>query len=242
MFFFLLLYNMSSSQPTTKSHPFHSKKCKNFVFIAFWSKKVNELVKKINNTTTHAHATHHDFLVKFVNKEYLGSTGELDHEKRMKGSKHDDLTISSEVIEFKFRSNRLKALPSVLKNREALFQRNDYIYFAYFLERGWKDKTKMLKTQDCIYYLIVIIFPRKTELLGLKKLLEKVREEEMKFTKEVAIKSDVDLDEEELYAVGNMIKIRELKRELEESKRLHERIMEEKDKEIERLKAQLKTK
>ncbi len=111
---------MSSSQPPINSHPFHSKKCKNFVFVAFWSKKVNKLVKEINNTTTHAHATHHDLLVKFVNKEYLGSTGELDHEKRMKGSKHDDLTISSEVIEFKFRSNRLKALPSVLKNREAL--------------------------------------------------------------------------------------------------------------------------
>ena len=41
---------------------------------------------------------------------------------------------------------------------------------------------------------------------------------------------------------NNMIKIRELERELEESKRFHERIMEEKDKEIERLKAQLKTK
>ena len=98
----------------------------------------------------------------------------------------------------------------------------------------------------------IIKFPRKTELVGLKKLLEKVREEEMKFTKEVAIKSDVDLDDKELYAVGNMIKIRELERELEElyavgnmvkirelerdleeSKRLHGRVMEEKDKKLE---------
>jgi len=55
--------------------------------------------------------------------------------------------------------------------------------------------------------------------------------EEMEFTKEVALKSGVNLDEEELYVVGNMIKVRKLERELEE-----------KDKEIERLKAQLKTK
>jgi len=53
----------------------------------------------------------------------------------------------------------------------------------------------------------------------------------MEFTKEVALKSGVNLDEEELYVVGNMIKVRKLERELEE-----------KDKEIERLKAQLKTK
>ncbi len=60
----------------------------------------------------------------------------------------------------------------------------------------------------------------------------------MGFTKEVALKSDVDLDEEELYAVGNMIKIQELKRELEEK----DKKLEEKDMEIKRLKAQLKTK
>ncbi|KKM20258.1 hypothetical protein LCGC14_1647240, partial [marine sediment metagenome] len=40
------------------------------------------------------------------------------------------------------------------------------------------------------------------------------------------------------YAVGNMIKIRDLERELEEK----DKKLEEKDKEIERLKAQLKTK
>ncbi|KKM80782.1 hypothetical protein LCGC14_1336320, partial [marine sediment metagenome] len=48
---------MNSSNPGTNSRPFHSKKCKDFRFITFWSKKVNELVKKINDTTSHAHAT-----------------------------------------------------------------------------------------------------------------------------------------------------------------------------------------
>ena len=134
---------MSSSKPAANSFPFHSKKCKNFGFIAFWSKNVNEFVNKINDTASHAHATHHDLLVKFVNNEYLGGTGELNHKKRVKGSKHDDLTISSDVIEFKFRSNRLESLPSVLKNRESIFKRNDYIYYSYFLERDRKDKTKI---------------------------------------------------------------------------------------------------
>jgi hypothetical protein len=257
---------MSSSKPAVNSYPFHSKKCKNFGFIAFWSKSINEFVNKINDTSSHAHATHHDLLVKFVNNEYLGGTGELNHKKRVKGSKHDDLTISSDVIEFKFRSNRLESLPSVLKNRESIFKRNDYIYYSYFLERDRKDKTKILKIQNCIYYLIVIIFSRKIKPLNLKDLLNEVRQEEMAFTKEVALKSGVDLDEEELYAVGNMIKIRELERELEEKdkklgekdkklgekdkklgekdKKLGEKDkkLEEKDKEIERLKAQLKTK
>ncbi len=236
---------MDSFKPTAFSRPFHSKKCKNFGFITFWSKKVNELVKKINDTTSHAHATHHDLLVKFVNNEYLGGTGELNKKKRVKGSKHDDLTTSSDVIEFKFRSDRLESLPVVFKNRETIFKRNDYIYFSYFLERGYKDKTKIIKDQNCLYYLIVVIFSRENEPLNLKDLLNEVRKEEIKFTKEVAQKSGIDLDEEEFYAVGNMIKIGELERELEEKdKKLEDKNkkLEDKDKEIERLKAQLKTK
>ncbi|KKL63077.1 hypothetical protein LCGC14_2178710 [marine sediment metagenome] len=76
-----------------------------------------------------------------------------------------------------------------------------------------------------------MIFSREIEPLNLKELLNEEIKEEMEFTKEAAIKSGVNLDEKELYAVGNMIKVRKLERELEE-----------KDKEIERLKAQLKTK
>jgi len=82
-----------------------------------------------------------------------------------------------------------------------------------------------------MFYLIIVIFSREIEPLNLKELLNEVIKEEMEFTKDVALKSGIDLDEEELYAVGNMIKVRKLERELEE-----------KEKEIERLKAQLKTK
>ncbi len=57
----------------------------------------------------------------------------------------------------------------------------------------------------------------------------------MEFTKEVAQKSGIDMDDEELYAVGNMIKEIKLERKLEEK----DNIIEEKDKIIKRLKKQL---
>ncbi len=60
----------------------------------------------------------------------------------------------------------------------------------------------------------------------------------MDFIKEVAQKSGIDMDDEELYAVGNMIKEIQLERKLEEKNK----IIEEKDKIIERLKKQLKGK
>ncbi len=255
---------MSGSHPFN-SRPFLSKTCGNYEFIAFWSKKVNKFVNRMDDTNAKAHATHHDLLVKFVNKEYLGGTGKMNHKKRLKGSKHDDLTTSSDVIEFKFCSNTLESLPAVLKNREMIFTRNDYLYFSYFRERGQKDKTKIIKTHNCIFYLILILFPRKIEKLDLKELVKDVRKEEIKFTKEVAEKSGVDLEVEELYAVGNMIKVRKLERETEEKDRIikekdkiieenkkaieenketieeNKETIEEKDKEIKQLKSQLKT-
>ncbi len=229
---------MSNSQPIVNSRPFHSKKCKNFRFIAFWSNKITKFVKEISKTTSNAHVTHHDLLVKFINKEYLRGMGLLDHKKRVQDSKHDDLTLPSNVIEFKFRSDALKSLPSVLRARKDIFKRNNHLYFAYFRRRDWKIKTKIIKIQNCIYYLILIIFPRKILSFDLKNLLKEVIKEEMEFTKEVASKSNVDLDDEELYAVGNMIKEIKLEHELEEK----DKIIEEKEREIERLKAQLKTK
>ena len=62
-----------------------------------------------------------------------------------------------------------------------------------------------------------MIFSREIEPLNLKELLNEVIKEEMEFTKKVAIKSGVNLDEEELYAVGNMIEVRKLELELEEN-------------------------
>jgi len=64
----------------------------------------------------------------------------------------------------------------------------------------------------------------------------------MEFTKEVAQKSGIDMDDEELYAVGNMIKEIKLERKLEEKDKIIEEkdnILEEKDKIIKHLKKQL---
>ncbi len=74
----------------------------------------------------------------------------------------------------------------------------------------------------------------------------------MDFTKEVAKESGIDMDDEELYAVGNMINEIKLERELEEKdkaleekdKALEEKnkALEEKDKIIKQLKEQIKSK
>jgi len=115
---------------------------------------------------------------------------------------------------------------------------NDLIYFAYFRKRLKKNRRKILKTQGCIYYLIIIIFPKHVERLNLKALLKEVRKEEMDFTKEVAKESGIDMDDEELYAVGNMINEIKLERELEEK----DKTLEEKDKALEERDKALKEK
>ncbi len=226
---------MSSSKPVAPSRPLHSKECKNFRFLAFWSKKITEFFDQIEKTGTNARVTHHDLLVNFVNEEYLDGAGELDLEKRVKGSKHDDLSLPSKVIEFKFRSSALTSLPGVLRNAKNIFTRNDFLYFSYFRRRIKKEKTKIIKNQGCMYYLIIIIFPKEIEHLNLKVLLKEIRKEEIDFTKEVAQKSGIDMDDEELYAVGNMIKEIQLERKLEEK----DKIIEDKNKIIEHLKKQL---
>ena len=134
---------------------FHAKECKHFEFIAFWSKKVSRFVDEIKSTASNAPATHHDLLVKFINKEYLSSMGKLDQKKREKGSKHDDLMLPSKVIEFKFRSDALRSLTGVLRIRKDIFTRNDYLYFSYFRKWGKKSKPKVIKIRGCIYYLYI---------------------------------------------------------------------------------------
>jgi hypothetical protein len=219
---------MSPSLLTDNSHPFYEKKCKHFRFIAFWSEKVTRFVDEIKNTPSNAPATHHDLLVSFINTENLSRSGELNHKKREKGSKHDDLTLPSEVIEFKFRSDALRSLAGVLRIRKDIFTRNTYLYFSYFRKWGKKSKTKVIKSRNCIYYLSTIIFKREIIDLDSKTLLKEVIKEEREFTKEIAKKSDVNLDDEELYAVGNMIKEIKLEEELAEK----DKALEEKDKVI----------
>ena len=99
---------MNSREAAGNSHPFHSKECKNFKFISFWSKKITDLVNQIKKTGSSARVSHHDLLVKFINRECFGGAGKLDRRKRVSGSKHDDLTLPSKVVEFKFRSSALE--------------------------------------------------------------------------------------------------------------------------------------
>ncbi len=173
--------------------------------------------------------SHHDLLVKFVNRELFGEAGKLDRKKRVRGSKHNDLTLPSKVIEFKFRSSALESLPDILRKAKDIFSRNDFIYFGYLRKRSKKDKTKIIKIQGCLYYLIIIVFQKEIEPLNLKALLKELRKEEMIFTKEIAEKSGIDLDDEELYAVGNMIKEIQLENVIAEK----DKELAEKDKELE---------
>ena len=67
----------------------------------------------------------------------------------------------------------------------------------------------------------------------------------MEFTKEVAQKSGIDMDDEELYAVGNMINEIKLERKLEEKDKIlkeKDKILEEKDKILEENKKALEEK
>ena len=115
-----------------------------------------------------------------------------------------------------------------------------------------KFPRKLFQIQKQIYYLYTIIFNREIIDLNSKALLKEVIKEEMEFTKEVAKKSDIDLDDEELYSVGNMIKEIKLEEELAEKEKILEekdktieenkKTIEEKDKIIKRLKEQLKRK
>ncbi len=157
---------MSHSRPAPNSRPFHSNECKHFKLIAFWSERVTSFFAEINNTAANAHATHHYLLVNFINKEYLNDAGKLDHLKRVKDSKHDDLTLPSKVIEFKFRSDALKSLPDILRNRREIFNRNNSLYFSYFRRWGKKTKIKVIKTRSCSYYLYTIIKRLKEQLKG----------------------------------------------------------------------------
>ena len=136
---------MSNSNINTLARPFFSKECRYFRFIAFWSTKISDFVDRIETTASNARVTHHDLLVQFVNEEYFHGIGEFDREKRVKGSKHDDLTLPSQVIEFKFRSTALESLPGVLRTARDIFSRNDYLYFAYFRRRAKKAEPKIIK-------------------------------------------------------------------------------------------------
>lgn len=224
----------------------------NYIFEAFWSKEVNRLVQELNNVKAKSHATHHEIGLKFINKQLFNNKGRFDKRRRKMGGIYSDLRIPSSNtkkrdynIEYKLYSSKLKNLRKVLDQREKIFVYNEYIYFSYFLQRKWRDKTKLLKTHSCIYYLVILILPKKILSLEMKELLNNIRDDAKDFTEKLKHESDIDLEEEELLGVDNIIKVVDLERELEENKEELKKIKEiikEKDKEIKRLKEQLKKK
>ncbi|MHA1492370.1 MAG: hypothetical protein ACTSRI_22290 [Promethearchaeota archaeon] len=128
---------------------------------------------------------------------------------------------------------------------------------------GSKEEGKVLKDKTCIYYLVIIKLSKKTRAIPINDLVAEIRMGTKDFTDKLAEKNGIDEEKEELLGVENMIKVVDLERkvrvlevdleekekeinakdkEIDEEKKLHEEIVKKKDKEIERLKAQLKDK
>lgn len=122
-----------------------------------------------------------------------------------------------------------------------------------------KQEDKPILERTCIYYLVIIKIPKKTEVIPINELIGEIRMGTKDFTEKLKEKSGIDEEKEELLGVDNIIKAVDLERKItekeylleeerktriEKEKQLKEKdkIIDEKDKEIERLKAQLKDK
>ena len=216
-----------------------------FQIHAYWSKKVNGLVNEITSHHTKSYATQHDIVLKFVNDNIFQGKEEFNKEFRKKGKSYSDLKISAtkndkefEVVELRVHTSQLKYLRNELKKREKTFSNSDHLYFAYFLQVGLKDKGKVLKDKTCIYYLVIIKLSSKTQTIPINDLVAELRMGTDDFTKKLTKESEIEEEKEELLGVENMIKVVDLERKV---RGLQEELGE-KDKEIERLKAQLKNK
>ena len=129
-----------------------------------------------------------------------------------------------------------------MNKRKKSFAFSDYLYFVYFLRRVWKDKSEVLKAQDCINYLVIISIPKKTEKIPINELVSTIKMGAEDFTKKVAEESGIDSEKEELLGVDNMFKTVDLERRLEEKEsevKEKDKQLKEKEKEIKQLKKQL---
>lgn len=250
-----------------------SKEYGNFQIHAFWSRPVTSLVDRINTHPGKSYATQHDLVLNFINKVIFQDKGEYNKEFRVKGKSHPDLKIPSEknekgyeIVELKVRTSQLKYLKAELNERDEIFSTSDYLFFSYLLHVGSKESSKIIKERVCIYYLVVIKISKYTLIIPINELLDEIRMGTKDFTKELAEKSEIDEEKEELLGVDNMIKVVDLERKIkvseadmgekekiiEEERKLrieNEKKLEkekkqskEKDKEIKRLKSQLKKK
>ena len=228
----------------------------NFQIHAFWSKDIMVLISKITSHHGKSYATQHDLVLHFINKTLFEGKGVFNKEFRVKGKKYPDLKIpiketekNFEIVELKVRTSQLKYLRAELKKREKVFSTSDHLYFSYLLQAGSKEEGKIIKDRACIYYLVIIKISKKTETIPINELVEAIRMGTDNFTKELAEKSGLDEEKEELLGVENMIKVVDLERKVSVLKAEHEEKvsvleaeLEKKEKEIEHLKAQLKEK
>ncbi|KKL58225.1 hypothetical protein LCGC14_2227510, partial [marine sediment metagenome] len=139
-------------------------------------------------------------------------------------------------------TSELKYLRRELNKREKTFAFSDYLYFAYFLRRVWKERNEILKAHDCIYYLVIISIPKKTEKIPINELVTTIKMGAEDFTKKVAEESGIDSESEELLGVDNIFKAVDLERRLEAKETIikeKEQQLKEKEKEIKQLKKQL---
>ncbi|KKM97999.1 hypothetical protein LCGC14_1162300 [marine sediment metagenome] len=225
-------------------------------FHAFWSRDTSKVINEVLNKKSKSYATHHDIFLRFLNDKLFKGQGVLNREFRRKGKTYPDLLIPSktegkehEIIELRTHTSELKYLRLELNKREKIFAFSDYLYFAYFLRRVWKEKNEILKVHDCIYYLVIISIPKKTEKIPINELEAVIKMGAEDFNKKVAEESGIDSEREELLGVDNIFKAVDLERRLEEKgKQLKEKEdlikekekqLKEKEKEIKQLKKQL---
>jgi uncharacterized protein (DUF3084 family) len=103
------------------------------------------------------------------------------------------------------------------------------------LRRVWKEKNEILKVHDCIYYLIIISIPKKSEKIPINELEAVIKMGAEDFTKKVAEESGIDSEREELLGVDNIFKAVDLERRLEEKEdviKVKEDVIKEKEKVI----------
>ena len=196
-------------------------------FHAFWSRDTSKVINEVLNKKSKSHATHHDIFLRFINDKLFKGQGVLNKEFRREGKTYPDLLIPSktegkeyEIIELRTHTSELKYLRRELNKREEIFAFSDYLYFAYFLRRVWKEKNEILKAHDCIYYLVIISIPKTTEKIPINELEAVIKMGAEDFTKKVAEESGIDSVKEELLGVENMFKTVDLERRLEEKKDL----------------------
>jgi hypothetical protein len=224
-----------------------SKDYDNFLIHTFWSKPITDLINKTKEKSGKDFTSSHDLLLEFVNKALFDGEGEFNKEFRRKGRHYFDLKVPThnshdefEIIEFKYHSSQLKYLRYELKRREEIFSHNDYLYFSYLLRRVSKKEDKIINESVCIYYLVVIILSKNICEIPIDKLIEDIKMGTEDITKDVAKKSDIDEEEEELLGVENIIKVVDLERKLEDQKKRYKRELKVKEKELKQREEELK--